>query len=315
MRETMSNPRVFISYSHKDEEWKNRLEIHLRVLEMQDLLSIWDDRQIEVGDDWYPEIESALNSANIAILMITANFLTSNFILGEEVPKLLKRREKEGIRIVPVIVKPCAWTRVNWLSKIQARPKDGRVLSAGTEYQIDTDLSLLAEEIAQIIDGYKSIKKVFSESVTFEFDKESELLEKIKRQIIFGDYEKAIKECESTLNNNPSNSLANLLLPIATLKGKGADRFQSSVIKRLEKHLSNACDDDRYYPTALVVWGLIKYDHYKLNSYWQDAPTLTDLKALLDEIDLEKINFDIVENIKASPSAYDFLGLSRFLRE
>ena len=54
----------------------------------------------------------AINTAGIAILMITANFLTSKFILDEEVPKLLARREKEGVRVIPVIVKPCAWTQV-----------------------------------------------------------------------------------------------------------------------------------------------------------------------------------------------------------
>ena len=83
--------------------------------------------------------------------MISANFLTSNFILGKEVPKLLERREKEGVRVIPVIVKPCAWTRVKWLSKIQARPKDGRPLSAGNDHQIESDLSELAEEIAKLI--------------------------------------------------------------------------------------------------------------------------------------------------------------------
>jgi tetratricopeptide (TPR) repeat protein len=83
--------------------------------------------------------------------MISANFLTSKFILGEEVPKLLARREKEGVRVIPLIVKPCAWTRVKWLSPIQGRPKDGRPLSSGNENQIDTDLAALANEIASIL--------------------------------------------------------------------------------------------------------------------------------------------------------------------
>jgi len=63
------------------------------------------------------------------------------------------------------------------------------------------------------------------------------------------------------------------------------------------------------------MWGLVKHDHYKLNSLWQDKPTLLDLKKLLVGIDVETIDFDLVEKIKASQSAYDFLGLSRFLRE
>ena len=121
----MSEPSVFISYSHKDEEWKDKLVTHLGVLQQQGLLEIWEDRKIEGGDDWLPEIEKAINKAHIAVLMISANFLTSKFILGKEVPEFLKRREKDNLRIMPLIVKPCAWDTVDWLNPIQARPKDG----------------------------------------------------------------------------------------------------------------------------------------------------------------------------------------------
>ncbi|MBI5951347.1 MAG: TIR domain-containing protein [Chloroflexi bacterium] len=146
----MTNPSIFISYSHKDEEWKDRVVTHLRVLEMEGMLDVWDDRRIEAGDDWFTEIEQAINAASIAVFLISANFLTSKFIHDEEVSRLLTRREKEGVRVIPIIVKPCAWTQVKWLSPIQARPKDGRALSAGNENQIDTDLAALAEEIAKI---------------------------------------------------------------------------------------------------------------------------------------------------------------------
>ena len=118
---------------------------------MQDLLDVWDDRRIEAGDEWRAEIEHALNAVSIVVLLISANFLTSKFILDEEVPRLLERRAKQGVRVIPLIVKPCVWTQVKWLSPIQARPKDGRPLSAGNENQIDADLAALANEIATIV--------------------------------------------------------------------------------------------------------------------------------------------------------------------
>ena len=49
----MSSPSIFISYSHKDEEWKDQVVMHLRVLEMEGMLDVWDDRRIEAGDDWH----------------------------------------------------------------------------------------------------------------------------------------------------------------------------------------------------------------------------------------------------------------------
>jgi hypothetical protein len=143
--------KIFISYSHKDEAWKDRLVTHLKVLERQDLLEVWDDRKIGAGDRWFREIERALQEATIAILLISADFLSSGFILREEVPRLLERREKEGVRVIPFIIRPCAWEEVKWLNPIQARPLDGRALSGGNEHQIDTDLAALMKEITKLI--------------------------------------------------------------------------------------------------------------------------------------------------------------------
>jgi tetratricopeptide (TPR) repeat protein len=151
----MSSPTVFISYSHRDEAWKGRLVTQLGVLEMEDILEVWDDRRIEAGLDWQPEIEQVIERASVAILLVSADFLTSKFILGEEVPRLLERRQKEGLRVIPLIVRPCAWTAVKWLSPIQARPKDGRPLSGGRKHQIEKDLAALAQEVADILGGGK----------------------------------------------------------------------------------------------------------------------------------------------------------------
>jgi hypothetical protein len=147
----MTQPTVFISYSHKDEEWKDRLVTQLGVLQQQGLLDLWDDRRISAGADWQPEIEKAMGAASAAILLVSANFLTSQFILGEEVPRLLERRKKEGLRVFPIIVKPCAWQQVNWLARIQVRPRDGRPLSAGSDYQIDADLAAIAAEVYKLL--------------------------------------------------------------------------------------------------------------------------------------------------------------------
>jgi phage host-nuclease inhibitor protein Gam len=154
----MSKPSVFISYSHKDEIWKNRLVGHLGVLQHENILDMWDDRRIGAGEDWYQEIQKAIDAASVAILLVSADFLTSQFILGKEVPRIIERREKEGLRIFPVIVRPCAWKQVKWLAQMNLRPKDGKPISGGTDFQIDADMAAIAEEIAGIIDS-KSPKK------------------------------------------------------------------------------------------------------------------------------------------------------------
>jgi hypothetical protein len=143
----MSRKSVFISYSHKDEEWKNRVIVHLKVIESVCNINIWDDRKIEVGDDWLPEIEKQLNLASISILLISADFLSSNFIKRKEIPNILKRRAKEGLVVIPFILKPCSWQKIPWLKKIQLLPQDGRPLIKGNEYEIENDLSILSDVI------------------------------------------------------------------------------------------------------------------------------------------------------------------------
>jgi hypothetical protein len=97
----VSQPSVFISHSHKDEAWKDRLVQHLEVLSGEHGFATWDDHQIGPGTDWKAEIERELNAASVAVLLVSVDFLTSKFIKGEEVPPLLKRREEEGLAVVP----------------------------------------------------------------------------------------------------------------------------------------------------------------------------------------------------------------------
>ncbi|MCP5103618.1 MAG: toll/interleukin-1 receptor domain-containing protein [bacterium] len=148
--------KVFVSYSHKDETWKERVLTHLKGLQLEGYCSLWDDREIKTGDDWLPQIEAALKEAHIAVLLISADFLASDFIIGKEVPLILDRRQNEGLRVIPLVIKPCAWDSTAWLADIQVTPKDGNPLSAKKEHEIDNDLALLAKDIQSL---FKSKQK------------------------------------------------------------------------------------------------------------------------------------------------------------
>ena len=93
MEHSGAAPRIFISYSHDDKAWMKRVVKHLRVLEPEGL-SVWEDHQITAGGDWLPEIKAEIQSCSVALLLISANFLTSKLILDTEVPALLQRRKK-----------------------------------------------------------------------------------------------------------------------------------------------------------------------------------------------------------------------------
>ena len=117
--ETQIN-KVFVSYSHKDVEFLNRLLVHLRPLEFEGLIDLWVDTKIKAGEKWKVAIENALEHSRVAILLISADFLASTFIVENELPPLLANAELEGTKIIPVIVKPCRFTRDKHLSVFQA---------------------------------------------------------------------------------------------------------------------------------------------------------------------------------------------------
>lgn len=112
--------RLFISYSHRDRAVLDRLLVHLKPLEREGLIDAWNDTRIEAGSDWKREVEAALAHARAAILLVTADFLASDFIVNDELPPLLHGAESKGTAIIPVIVKPCRYTRDTKLRRLQA---------------------------------------------------------------------------------------------------------------------------------------------------------------------------------------------------
>lgn len=147
MSNSQATPMVFISYSHKDEEWKERLVKQLRVFGQQLLIEIWDDRHIKGGDYWQTEIQTAMDTASLAVVMVSADSLTSDFILNQEIPYLLGRQRKAGLPILPIIVRETNWKVIEWLKNIQVLPKDGRPLAEHGASEIDKALTEIASQI------------------------------------------------------------------------------------------------------------------------------------------------------------------------
>lgn len=121
---------IFISYSHNDKEFLDRLLVHLRPLQKQGMLELWSDTHLRAGDKWKEEIEKVLERTTAAVLIISADFLASDFIVDNELPPLLKGAEEKGTKIIPLIAKPCRFARDPNLKHFQAinDPKEALVL-------------------------------------------------------------------------------------------------------------------------------------------------------------------------------------------
>jgi tetratricopeptide (TPR) repeat protein len=151
--EAGKKPTVFISYSHKDEEWKDRLRPHLKMLEQAGRIRIWDDRDIDAGAQWYNDIMQAMDSAAVAVCLISADFLASDFCTKEEIPYLLERRERDGMLLLPILVRPCAWKVAAWLEKTQMLPRDGKSVTKDFKGNEDEVFALVAETIFDKLDN------------------------------------------------------------------------------------------------------------------------------------------------------------------
>ncbi len=96
-------PTIFISYSHKDRHWLERLDTFLAPVKRTAEITIWNDTQTPPGADWRREIETHLQTCDAAILIITAHFFASDFIDEQELPPLLDAAERRGVEILPLI--------------------------------------------------------------------------------------------------------------------------------------------------------------------------------------------------------------------
>jgi hypothetical protein len=145
-------PEVFVSYSHRDEALKNDFLPHVRMLEPLSLLKEWHDRDIGLGAAWFEEIVKRLDGCAVAILLISANFLTSEFCTRKEVSPLLERRRRDGMMLAPILIRPCNWKRVPWLGPLQMFPRDGVAISALEQWQQDQVFADVNEEICKFLD-------------------------------------------------------------------------------------------------------------------------------------------------------------------
>jgi internalin A len=127
-REQRQATLLFYSYSHKDEGLRNELETHLKLLQREGLIDAWHDRKIEAGDEWKRKIDDNLDRADIILLLVSADFIASDYCWDKEMMRALERHEKGDARVVPVIVRDVNWKRAPF-AKLQALPENGRAVT------------------------------------------------------------------------------------------------------------------------------------------------------------------------------------------
>jgi hypothetical protein len=139
---------VFISYSHRDEAFRQALEAHLSLLRRQGLIAVWHDRQIAAGTEWAQAIDAHLQSARIILLLMSADFLASDYCYDKEMTYALERHCTGTARVIPLIVRPADWHSAPF-GTLQSLPRDGKAIT--TWANADEDWLDVAQGLRRVV--------------------------------------------------------------------------------------------------------------------------------------------------------------------
>ncbi|MEM9091136.1 MAG: GUN4 domain-containing protein [Cyanobacteria bacterium P01_F01_bin.53] len=185
---------VFFSYSHKDEKLRNELAKHLRTLKRSGIISDWHDRKILPGDEWDHQIKEHLNAAQIILLLISSDFIDSDYCHDVEIDRAMERHQAGEARVIPVILRPCLW-EITPLGKLQALPKNGTpVTDLGVWRNLDNAFLNIAQGVHAAAISFseqpaptfniKGAGKGLESKQTVENDAKAQYRERVKEYLI-----------------------------------------------------------------------------------------------------------------------------------
>lgn len=141
--------RVFLSYSHSDENYRDELAKHLKILQRQGIIETWHDRCLLPGDEWASGIDENLRSADIILLLVSVDFINSEYCFELEMNEALARHDRGEAVVIPVILRPCHWMGLPF-GKLQAATREGKPVEKYPNYD---------EAFLEIIQGIEKVAK------------------------------------------------------------------------------------------------------------------------------------------------------------
>jgi TIR domain len=141
--------RVFFSYSHDDEQYRDQLEKHLAALKHQGLIDSWHDRRILAGSSFDKEIDEQLERADVILLLVSASFIDSRYCYGIEMRRALERHTQGLAQVIPVIVRPCDWQSTP-LQGLLAVPRDGKAITTWANF--DEAYADVARQVRAVVE-------------------------------------------------------------------------------------------------------------------------------------------------------------------
>lgn len=253
--------KLFYSYSHRDEALRDELEVHLSLLQRQGFIDSWHDRSITAGSEWARNIDEQLVAADIILLLVSADFLASDYCYDIEMQRALERHHAGICRVIPIILRPVDWRNAPF-GELQALPRDAKPVTTWTNtdeawLNIAKSIRLIVEQLLKssanadqpsrstartssaIYQFYEVFLKSGVPGVTFvepeEFDELKTSLAQPGRGIVIEGptgvgkttaLKKAVEQLSSRLRKTHSSSNSNYGFPIEILSARNRDDIQ-----------------------------------------------------------------------------------------
>ena len=149
--------KLFYSYSHEDEALRNKLETNLKLLQRQKVISVWHDRKISAGEEWKNAINENLNTADIILLLVSADFLASDYCFDKEVEIAMSRYKEGEVVVIPISLRPCDTNGADFM-KLLGLPKDFKPVTKWDDQdEAFTDIARGIREVAKDIAAKKKL--------------------------------------------------------------------------------------------------------------------------------------------------------------
>ena len=150
--------KAFISYSHDDDEFLEKLHKHLAALRRQNLIETWTDREIDAGGVIDEEISAAIEAADIFILLVSSSFINSDYCFKKEFQRALEKQKAGKALIVPVVIRPCDW-KIPELRQFKALPKDGMAVDSNHWHNTDEAFTDVSKGLRSLLEKNKNEPK------------------------------------------------------------------------------------------------------------------------------------------------------------
>src|SRR5207244_2040719 len=142
---------IFFCYAHEDKALLNKLKTHLKPLQQKGLIDVWEDRDINAGVVWEKEISEHLKTAQIILLLVSPDFMASDYCYGVEMRRAIERHERDEARVIPIILRHVYW-QASPLGKLQALPTNAQPVASSKWKNWDEAFINVADGIRKVVE-------------------------------------------------------------------------------------------------------------------------------------------------------------------